>query len=469
LKSRAKLGSIARQFKQGEKGLVTFAIDGEPVFDPDGPPRQWHRARYLSLTMSEDEGQPREHSMCLVTGQTAAIATAHPVIRGVPGTLAKGGRLISYEKTDVSLNCFGRCGNDASPVGQETAAEIGAAVNSLVGDPRLRLILGDNKTGAVFISWLDESEDAAASIMSIIERPMDDQAVTLIHEFREGRFRDVALSGVYHGCVLAGNVSRISVLRELDKPVNRIIENLAQWREDVSVEPFPSKNPAHVDLSLKSLADAVTRARKSGDKPDPQMLANNMQDLLFAMLDGTCPCNLLFGLIEQVQKRLIKEGSAWFYTSVSHCAFALIRMILNRIEGPLMSVGLDVLNTDTSYVCGRLFAVLCRVQRVAQGRLNRDFASSSLRAVMDNPQEYLPRIWEQAEYYLSKLQQGMANILSSELHAVTDLLGADGFPAEFTDVQQGKFLLGFRHQSAEHARAAQERAAAKKVSKGDDD
>ena len=260
------------------------------------------------------------------------------------------------------------------------------------------------------------------------------------------------------------------MLRELDEPVIRIIENLARWCKDVSVETFPSRI-LPTDLSLKSLADAVTRARKSGDKPDPQMLANNMQDLLFAMLDGTCPRNILYSLIEQVQKRLIKEGSAWSYfrTSVSHRAIALIRMILNRIEGTPMSVGLDVSNTDTAYVCGRLFAVLCRIQKVAQGDLNRDFASSSLRAVMDNPQEYLPRIWEQAEYYLSKLPQGMANILSSELHAVTNLLWADGFPAEFTDEQQGKFLLGFRHQSAEHARAAQERAAAKKGDKEADE
>jgi CRISPR-associated protein Csd1 len=461
LKSRANLGSITEQFKPGEKGLVTFAINGELVFDPDGPPRQWHRARYFSLTMSEDEEGSKEHSMCLVTGQTATIASGHPVIKGVPGTQAKGGRLVSYEKSDVTLNSFGRCGNDASPIGQVTAAEIGAAINSLVGNPRLRLILGDSKTGAVFISWLDESEDAAASIMSIIERPMDDQAMALINEFREGRFRDVTLSGVFHGCVLAGNVSRIAVLRELDKPVDRIIENLARWREDVSVETFPSKNPTHVDLSLKSLADAVTTARKSKDKPDPQILANNMQDLLFTMLDGTCPRNTLFSLIEQVQKRLIKEGSVWFYTSMSHRAFALIHMILNRIEGTPMSVGLDISNTDTAYVCGRLFAVLCRIQKAAQGKLNRDFASSSLRAVMDNPQEFLPRIWEQAEYYLSKLQPGMANILSSEMHAVTNLLGADGFPDEFTDEQQGKFLLGFRQQSAEHARAAHERAAAK--------
>jgi hypothetical protein len=80
---------------------------------------------------------------------------------------------------------------------------------------------------------------------------------------------------------------------------------------------------------------------------------------------------------------------------------------------------------------------------------------------MDSPQEYLTRTWEQAEYYLSKLQKGLPYILASELHAVTDLLGAEGFPAEFSDEQQARFLLGFRHQSAEHARAARERGTEK--------
>ncbi len=232
--------------------------------------------------------------------------------------------------------------------------------------------------------------------------------------------------------------SRISVLRELDKPVVRIIENLARWREDVSVGTFPAKNPAHVDLSLRSLANVVTTARKSGDKPDPQMLANNMQDLLFAMLDGTSPHTILQSLIKQVQKRLIKEGSDWFYTPVSHRAFALIRMILNRIEGTPMSIGLDVSNTDTSYVCGRLFAVLCRIQRAAQGELNRDFASSSLRAVhgqsagIPSPDLGAGRILPVED------PGGLSNMLAGELHAVTDLLGADGFPAEFTDEAAGQ-------------------------------
>jgi CRISPR-associated protein Csd1 len=457
LKARENIGSIAHHFKPNETGLVAFAVDGEQVFDPESPPRQWHRERYLSVTMSDDD-ESSGRAFCLVTGETATTAAGHPVIKGVPGTLPKGGRLISYAKSDVTLNSFGRCGNDASPISQATAAEIGAALTSLVADERLRLILGNTKTGAVFISWLDESEEAAASIKSIIERPIDDDAMTLINEFREGRFHDLALSAVYHGCVLAGNVSRISVLCELDKPVIRIIENLSRWREDVTVETFPAKRPVRVDLSLRFLADVVTTARKRRDKPDPQMLANNMQYLLFAMLDGTCPRNILFALTDQVQKRLVKHGSAWLYTLASHSAFALIRMIVNRIEGIPMSVGLDVTNTDTAYVSGRLFAVLCRIQRTAQGKLNRGFASSSLRAVMDNPQEFLPRVWAMGECYLSKPKLGIARILAGELNAVVNLLGASGFPVEFTCDQQGKFLLGFRHQSAEHARIALEKA-----------
>ncbi len=464
LNSREKLGSIRTLFKPDDTALVTFAMEGEPVFDPDGAVRRWHRSRYLSLTMPHDDDKPPSRGMCLVNAKEESIATSHPVIKGVPGTMAKGGRLISYEKSDVTLNCFGRSGNEASPIGQEAAAEIGAALNSLIGDPRLRLILGDSKSGGVFISWLDENDEAAASIMSIIERPMDDDAMTLINEFREGRFRDVSLSEVYHGCVLAGNVSRISAIRELDQPVMQIIANLARWREDIAIDAFPSKKEIRIDLSLRHLADVVTTARKSGDKPDPQMLANNMQELLFAMLDGTYPRNVLCSLINQIQNRIIKNGKDWFYSPQSHSAFSLMRMILNRKEGTPMPVGLDVSSTDTSYVCGRLFAIFCRIQKAAQGDLNRDFASSSLRAVMDNPQEYLPRIWEQAEYYLSKLQKGLSYTLATELHAVTDQLGAEGFPAEFTEAQQGRFLLGFRHQSAEQGRAAQERAAAKKAS-----
>ena len=47
LKARGNIASLAQAFKPGETGLVTFAIDGEPVFDPDSPLRQWHRQRYF--------------------------------------------------------------------------------------------------------------------------------------------------------------------------------------------------------------------------------------------------------------------------------------------------------------------------------------------------------------------------------------------------------------------------------------
>ncbi len=64
LKARGNMASIAEQFKPGETGIVTFAINGEPVFDPDSPLRQWHRERYLSVTMSDDEDEHERTCRC---------------------------------------------------------------------------------------------------------------------------------------------------------------------------------------------------------------------------------------------------------------------------------------------------------------------------------------------------------------------------------------------------------------------
>jgi CRISPR-associated protein Csd1 len=108
LKSREKIRSIAQEFRPDDTSLVTFSIQGEPVFAPDSSVRRWHRDHYFSLMMPEEGDRSSAHGRCLVTGEEASIATGHPVIKGVPGTQAKGGRLISYEKSDVTLNCFGR-------------------------------------------------------------------------------------------------------------------------------------------------------------------------------------------------------------------------------------------------------------------------------------------------------------------------------------------------------------------------
>lgn len=107
-------------------------------------------------------------------------------------------------------------------------------------------------------------------------------------------------------------------------------------------------------------------------------------------------------------------------------------------------MALDRENTNHAYLCGRLFAVLERIQRnAAEGELNRTIKDTYFSSACGNPAAVFPRLMKLAQYHLTKDDYAKGDsILIGE---ITDKLEGE-FPKTLPLNEQGRFILGYYHQ-----------------------
>ena len=101
-------------------------------------------------------------------------------------------------------------------------------------------------------------------------------------------------------------------------------------------------------------------------------------------------------------------------------------------------------NTNPAYLCGRLFAVLERVQQnAAEGELSRTIKDTYFASACSRPQVVFPQLMRLAQYHLKKDEYAkIDNIVIGE---IIDKLG-DSYPSTLPLVEQGKFIIGYYQQ-----------------------
>lgn len=128
---------------------------------------------------------------------------------------------------------------------------------------------------------------------------------------------------------------------------------------------------------------------------------------------------------------------------------AIIKAYLNRLENkndnhkPL-GIMLDVNNTNQGYLCGRLFAVLEKIQEEANGISTireRYIGSASA-----TPGTIFATILKLSSHHSEKLVVGRKVQFEQLKQEITGKLPADGFPAHLDLQDQGRFFVGYYHQ-----------------------
>lgn len=125
----------------------------------------------------------------------------------------------------------------------------------------------------------------------------------------------------------------------------------------------------------------------------------------------------------------------------------VIKACLNRKNvGEEIKVALDKENTNQAYLCGRLFAILERLQQEASNySLNRTVKDAYFASASTRPLLVFPKLINLAnQSYLKKAQYPMFyNKLIGEV--MVKLNG--GFPDHFSLKEQGEFIVGYYQQN----------------------
>ena len=106
-------------------------------------------------------------------------------------------------------------------------------------------------------------------------------------------------------------------------------------------------------------------------------------------------------------------------------------------------MALDKQNDNQAYLCGRLFAVLERLQLDALGNLNRTIKDAYFASATSNPAIVFPKLIKLAQFHLNKVQNSVR--FNKLIQEIMDKLNGE-FPNTLPLKEQGKFIIGYYQQ-----------------------
>jgi CRISPR-associated protein Csd1 len=436
------------------------------------PLKEFYRSHF-DKSSSEKKGAGPV-GVCQITGDVGPLPTTHPLkIAGIPGGLATGVSLVSFDKD--AFQSYGLDGAANAGIGYRAADGYCRALTALI-----RQEIADGvptsvrTTDTIFLIWTRDRADVVGDIVRSLEQATD-EAVTRIKSDlktdREGRAEirragdlmesaregKTGVSGPkdpnrLYCLALAGNAARAIVRSYLEVPLPEATASVAQWFSDLSIVRVESKGAVAVTSAFPVWILAAATAREPKDV-SPEIYSQ----LLSAALSGPAaplPDSMLIACL----KRNRSEASQTVFKAAR---MALIKLILLR-RNVKVSESLDESNTNPAYVCGRLLALFEDIQREALGPVNANVGDKFYGNFSATPSMVFARLHENARKHIRKIRgdnSGGDFGYTERLSNLMSLMSAPP-PGVLSPLDQGMFALGYYHQLNEKFRAINDRKAA---------
>ena len=125
---------------------------------------------------------------------------------------------------------------------------------------------------------------------------------------------------------------------------------------------------------------------------------------------------------------------------------AIIKAYLNRIDkNNKINIMLDKNNTNPGYLCGRLFAVLDRIQEDANNISS--IRERYMNAASATPATVFATILNLSTHHMEKLANDGKKIFYEKIkQEIIDKIPSSGFPTHLDLQDQGRFFVGYYHQ-----------------------
>ncbi|MCL4503630.1 MAG: type I-C CRISPR-associated protein Cas8c/Csd1 [Deltaproteobacteria bacterium] len=403
---------------------LTFQVDG--VLPIDLPEIRSYWARLQDGEPSPDINTPS--GQCLACGTGCVPTERFPIkFKVIAGGQSSGMTLVSANKD--AFESYGLKASLIAPVCRDCAERSAKAYNALLEKEDSRLNLGP----LVYLFWT--RRETEFNIASLFSQPQPEEVKKLLQSAPRGKLYDALDAETFYATALSASGARVVVRDWLETSVGEVKNHLAGWFALQSlVDSWGDAVGAPYGL-FPLCAGLVRDVRRDLPPNAPRIL------MKVALQGGPLPSWLLF----QALKRNRAEQQ------ITRPRAALIKMVLLSQENNLKEdtmVGLDEENLSTAYLCGRILAVLERIQMLAVSPkatlIDRFYGTASTA-----PAWVFPRLLKGAQAHLGKLRKekpGAYFALQSRLEAVMEKLA--GFPVVLQLLDQGWFSLGYYHQRA---------------------
>ncbi len=396
--------------------------------------------RWDKLYRQLESETPKEHmSQCAVEGKKAAIARIHNKIKGVYGGLATGTVLVGYN--NPSENSYGNEQSYNSNISEDVMKKYTEALNYLLGSRKHKMLLDD----MTVVFWaMAENENCEDFIMAMLcgqtEQMNAEQTermfMNLIKDGKKGKITEGRLQSLdivqpevdFYMVGLKPNSSRLAIKFVYRKKYAEVLWNIARFQKDLQIsnEIRP--------VSLSRVKAELVSPKSKNDVVSPALIAKILDAIVRG---GRYPESLL----ETVVRRIKTDKDM----HVNEVRAGLVKACINRnYQKEELNVALDKENRTPAYLCGRLFAVLERLQQDASNNsLNRTIKDAYFASASSKPAIVFPKLLKLAQNHLNKVKaQVFYNKLIGEI--IEPLAGE--FPETLLLTDQGRFIIGYYQQ-----------------------
>lgn len=405
---------------------LSFQVDGAlPV---DLPVIRSYWARLQGGEQSSDS-RPAS-SQCLVCGKSCIPTERFPIkFKVIAGGQSSGMTMVSANAD--AFESYGLKASLIAPVCRDCAELSAKAYNALLEKEDSRLNIGP----LVYLFWT--RQETPFNIVALFSQPQPEQVKELLRSAPKGKLYDALDTEAFYATALSASGARVVVRDWLETTVGQAKDHLARWFALQNlVDPYGAEGKPY---GLFTLARGLIPQNGDMQRDLPPNAPRAM--LKVAVQGGPLPSWIMFQAIRRnrAEQQLTRPRAA------------LIKMVIlsqQKIFQEDAMVQLDGGNQRPSYLCGRLLAILERVQMLAVNPkatlIDRFYGTASTA-----PASVFSRLLKGAQAHLGKLRKerfGAYSALQSRLEEVMGNLS--GFPKVLTLEEQGWFSLGYYHQRA---------------------
>lgn len=390
------------------------------------------------LQLEETKGSNVEKNICLITGNECNIIDTTTATM-IPGSQATA-KLVAFQ-VNSGYDSYGKkkCGN--APISKEAEFAYTTALNTMLQNGSHNKFSVGNR---IFLFWASSNDEASEqaekglfNLFGYSEEGQDDpnskieQVRKVFTSIYLGRIK-TTLDDRFYILGLAPNSARIAVVYWSETSLKDFAGMILRHFDDMEiVDTREDKKPYR---GIKEMLSAVTFGGKQSDATP-----NLPESVIKSIFQGIpYPYTLFSSCIRRIRAESGGSGANRI------ARIAIIKAYLKRKNNKI-EVMLDKSNTNQGYLCGRLFAVLDRIQEDANGISS--IRERYMNAASATPSSVFATILNLSSHHSENLSNEAKRIFYEKLkQEIINKISADGFPAHLGLQDQGRFFVGYYHQ-----------------------
>ena len=392
-----------------------------------------------------DEDSKREvdgGQVCVISGEkgkTVETTTATMI----PGSQATA-KLVAFQVSS-GYDSYGKTKGGNAPISEEAEFAYTTALNHLLAsDSRNKFLIG-SRTFLFWASKNDEAgqkaEDSFFSLFGFQDIGDDpNRGIEQVRKVFEAIYKGTLKSSsddIFYILGLAPNAARIAVTYWAEIPLQQFAETICKHFDNMEViDTRLEKKPY---MSLRNIISTVTLGGKVSDATP-----NLPEAVVKSIFEGLPYPHTLFA---SCIRRIRAESGEKDKNAVHVTRAAIIKAYLNRLNNKeqKIKVMLDKENNNQGYLCGRLFAVLDKIQEEANNQ--HSIRERYMNSASSTPAAVFSTILNLSNHHVKNLKNEGRKIYFEKLkQEIISKIDADGFRPQLDLQDQGRFFIGYYHQ-----------------------